>query len=282
MDTIVRRTEEGLTLEWTPKDINGRYLDFKSVSPFTHKKNTVIALVDRAIKLSDSLYRPDSLDTVRQILNNNNYPKALVERTIKERTHNMYNSLQKVDVTLEYKFISTPYVPGLGEKIAKYLRQFNITLAFKPIDKIKDHVFTKLKDKIDKQKRTNVVYEIPCGVCEYKTYIGQTSQFLSKRLEQHKNDVKTKKIGSTGLVQHTINEGHCFNFDRTKILNEIPRTDTRLIAETFYIKIKGEGNTVNLQRDSIKFRSAYNGLIDKLKVGKQNVQNTSILTTQNE
>lgn len=147
-----------LTLEWTPKDVNGRYLDYNSVSPFTHKKNTIIALVDRAIKLSDANYRPNSLNTVKLILENNNYPKLLIERTIRDRTHLMYNTLQIENTRQECKYISTPYIPGLGEKIAKYLKQYNIKLAFKSVDKIKDQVFTKLKDKIIKTKRTNVVH----------------------------------------------------------------------------------------------------------------------------
>ncbi|XP_058836199.1 uncharacterized protein LOC131692873 [Topomyia yanbarensis] len=265
LDTIVRREEDHLTTEWTPKDSEGRYLDYNSSSPFNHKKNSAIALVDRALKLSEVYYRSNALEVVKQILTNNNYPGSFCNKIIKERAHKLYNTLEPKNTDVTMKFVSAPYIPGLGEKIARYLSQHNIKLAFKTIDKIKDTVHSKLKVRIEKDRRTNVVYEIPCGVCTDKKYIGQTSQFLKKRLEQHKNDIKNKSVGSTGLAHHTINEGHLFDFKNAKILDEVPRTDTRLIVEMFQIKIKGESNTFNLQRDSIKFRSAYNGLIEKLK-----------------
>lgn len=120
------------------------------------------------------------------------------------------------------------------------------------------------KDKIAKDKNINVVYEIPCGACE-KSYIGETSQFLCKRLNQHKYNVRTKNISGTGLSQHAIEEGHVFDFDKTKILDKVTNSYTRLITETFYIKIRGDENVVNKQIDSANFKTAYDSIITKLK-----------------
>lgn len=264
LDMILRRENNTITTEWFPKDVDGRYLNFTSVSPFMHKNNTIIALVDRALKLTHAKYRVNTLKTVKQILAKNNYPCFLVEKVIRERLHKMYNTLQQHNANDTNKFITVPYIKGLGEKLSRYLRQYNFKLAFKPIDKIKDTLFTKTKDKISKDKNVNVVYEIPCGACD-KSYIGETSQFLCKRLNQHKYNVKTKNISGTGLSQHTIEEGHIFDFEKTKILDKVTNSYTRLITENFHIKIKGDENVVNKQKDSANFKTAYNSIISKLK-----------------
>lgn len=263
LDMILRREDNTITTEWFPKDADGRYLDFTSVSPFIHKNNTIIALVDRALKLTHAKYRVNTLKTVKQILTGNNYPCFLVEKVIRERLHKMYNTLQDKENATN-NFITIPYIEGLGEKLSRYLRQHDFKVAYKPVDKIKDVLFTKTKDKISKDKNINVVYEIPCGACE-KSYVGETSQFLCKRLSQHKYNVKTKNISGTGLSQHTIEEGHIFDFDKTKILDKVTNSYTRLITETFHIKIRGDDNVVNKQKDSANFKTAYNSIITKLK-----------------
>lgn len=267
LDTIVRKKNERILTEWFPKDPDGRYLDYKSVSPFAHKKNTVVALVDRALKLTDADFRQKTLNTVKSIMEKNSYPSRLINNVIKQRLHKMYNTLENEEKQSTNKFVTIPYVKGLGEKLCRYLRQYKINVAFKPMDKVKDKLFTKTKDKIPKENNTNVVYKINCGQCA-KSYIGETSQFLHKRLEQHKYNIKSKNIGGTGLAQHTIETGHAFKFDRAEIIEKISKSNTRLIAETFHIKIKGESNVVNKQRDSIIFKAAYNPIIYKIRKEK--------------
>lgn len=273
LDVILRREGNVITTEWAPKDVNGRYLDYTSVSPFSHKKNTVIALVDRALKLTHAKYRGNTIKTVKHILRNNNYPSFLTEKVIRERLHIMYNTLQQNTRKDTMGFVTLPYVPGLGEKLARYLGQHDLKVAFKPVDKIKDVLFTKTKDKIPKMKNTNVVYEVPCGACP-KTYIGETSQFLKTRLDKHKSDVRTRNIGGTGLSQHTLEEGHIFNFDNTKILDKVTNYKTRLTVETFNIKLKGDENVVNKQRDSLNFKTTYNSIVTKLKSTRRDTRVT--------
>ncbi|XP_055601010.1 uncharacterized protein LOC129749910 [Uranotaenia lowii] len=281
LDMIIRREEGGLTTEWFPKDENGRYLDFGSVSPFSHKVNTIVALVDRALKLTNVKYRERTLKTVKNILNINNYPEQLVAKIVKERTHKMYNSLSEEKIEQAKNFITIPYCAGLGEKLARYFKQYDINVAFKSLDKVKNTIFTKTKDKIPKEKTANVVYDIKCGECK-KSYIGETSQFLHKRLEQHKNDVKNKKVGGSGLAQHSIEYGHIFDFKNTNILEKVSKYNTRICAEMFHIKIRGDSDVVNKQKDSINFKSAYNSILPKIKTltdkCKHNIKSKQITT----
>ncbi|XP_055523086.1 uncharacterized protein LOC129717253 [Wyeomyia smithii] len=256
---------------WFPKQQYGRYLDYNSESPHTHKVNTAIALVDRALKLTDVESRIESIKTARKILRNNNYPEALIQRTLERRVHLLYNTLQGNQKTEQpKKYVSLPYVPGLSEKVGKMLKNFDITASFKPSDKVKNVVFTKLKDAVPKMKQINVVYSIPCGACDDKHYIGQTSQTLEKRIGQHKNSIRTN-TSATGLTQHTLEHGHSFDFSRTRILERINNNASRLSAELLHIKMNSK-TTVNLQREVDGFSNTYNNLAYKLKNEQQPTQ----------
>ncbi|XP_058817913.1 uncharacterized protein LOC131681226 [Topomyia yanbarensis] len=161
-------------------------------------------------------------------------------------------------------YVAVPYVPGLSEKLEKILRKHDTKLAFKPKDKIKNRIFSKLKDPIPPGKQKNVVYSIPCGTGDGKTYVGQTGRRLETRVAEHKNDAK-KKDARTGLAQHTLQEGHIFDFDNTRILERIENQESRLTAEMFHIKILSEEKTVNLQRECGTFCTTYDGLVTKLR-----------------
>ncbi|XP_055551247.1 uncharacterized protein LOC129733746, partial [Wyeomyia smithii] len=147
----------------------------------------------------------------------------------------------------------------LSEKLSKILNKQGITLAHKPGGKIKDTVFSRLKDPIPKMKTKNVVYEVPCGTDDGKVYVGQTGRMLETRINEHKNDIR-KKEAKTGLVQHHLDHGHNFDFDNTKILERIENQESRTIAEAFHIRRVGDERTVNMQRECGGMDSAYNGL----------------------
>ncbi|XP_062705955.1 uncharacterized protein LOC134287639 [Aedes albopictus] len=271
LDLTLSRSGERIRKMWIPKQKDGRYLDYHSESPHTHKVNTMIALIDRALKLTDTDRREESIGMVKKILRNNNYPEDLIKRTLTDRVHLLYNTMENEEKKEESKkYVSIPYIPGLSEKVSKTLKQHEITASFKPCDKLKNTVFTKLKDAIPPMKQTNVVYSIPCGACEEKEYIGQTSQTLDKRIAQHRNSIRTN-ASATGLTQHAVENGHHFDFSRTCILERIDNYASRLTAEVIHIKVKKD-TTVNLQRDVDGFSNTYNNLINKLKDEQQRTE----------
>lgn len=137
-------------------------------------------------------------------------------------------------------------------------------MAVKPKCKLKNRIFTKLKDPIPPGQQKNVVYAVPCGTGDGKVYIGQTGRKLDTRISEHKNDVK-RKDNRTGLTHHTLFDGHIFDFDNTKIVERIADQESRIVAETFHIKLAGEHNTVNLQRECGSFDTSYNALVVKLR-----------------
>ncbi|XP_053686478.1 uncharacterized protein LOC128736019 [Sabethes cyaneus] len=268
LDLTLSRKNNQIGKSWHPKQKDGRYLDFYSESPFAHKVNTVTALFDRALKLTDPAKREERIQVAKDTLRKNNYPDQLINRTLANRVHLLYNTLQNTDREEKTtKYISLPYIPCLSEKVAKVLRKHDVTVSHKPCNKMKDTIFTKLKDKISKMQQTNVVYSIPCGGCSDKVYVGQTSQTLEKRLQQHQSSIRTKS-SMTGLTQHAVEQGHVFKFSETAILERESNEAKRLNGETLHVKLR-EGKTVNLQRDALSFSNAYDGALHKLRKFEQ-------------
>ncbi|MBV2145435.1 MAG: GIY-YIG nuclease family protein, partial [Wolbachia endosymbiont of Pissodes strobi] len=117
-------------------------------------------------------------------------------------------------------------------------------------------LFTKLKPKTPVMKNSNVVYSIPCENCP-STYIGMTSQLLKNRLNGH----KYTKNASTALDKHQKNEKHCFNFNKTQILNKDQNYQKLIIKEM--IEIKKDKNAINDRTDIGGLSNIYNNLIGK-------------------
>ena len=51
------------------------------------------------------------------------------------------------------------------------------------------NVYSQLKDKVDINYQSNVVYKVPSLNCP-AVYIGESKQYVCDRMYQHKNDVK--------------------------------------------------------------------------------------------
>lgn len=265
LDMMLERNHNQITTTWLPKCLNGRYLDYHSQSPFQHKQNTAIALFDRAIKLTCVENREEALKQATSLLEKNNYPPWFVQMVKTKRVHKHYNTLEtESQVDPLPKYVPAPYIPCLSEKLRKILRKSNITLASKPQNKVKQRIFSKMKDPVPPGKQKNVVYSIPCGTDDNKEYIGQTKRMLEVRVAEHQNDCR-KRNPKSGLAVHMMEEGHVFDFNKTRILDRIQDQATRCIAEVFHIKKRGEAHTVNLQRECGNFNSTYNGLLAQLR-----------------
>lgn len=113
--------------------------------------------------------------------------------------------------------------------------------------------FTKLKTKTSKNKRSNIVYEIPCSGCN-GVYIGQTSQYLENRIKSHKYDKKN----STALTAHERKTQHSFNFESAKILKTETNTRKRELYES--IEIQKNYRAINDKKDANNISRIYSSL----------------------
>ena len=88
--------------------------------------------------------------------------------------------------------------------------------------------------------QSNVVYKIPCVNCK-AAYIGTTSQYLGKRVSQHRADCRDRNENKSALVSHHVSEGHHFNFDGVLILDREHTYNKRMFLEMVHINSEHQG-----------------------------------------
>lgn len=79
-------------------------------------------------------------------------------------------------------YLAFPYIQGLFT----FKKKNNITVCHKGHNLLSNN-FSKLKSKTPTNKKSNLIYQIPCNNYE-GVYIGQTSQYLENRIKSHKYD----------------------------------------------------------------------------------------------
>lgn len=255
--TLIRNQNNKIDTSWYTKPTwSGRYLNYNSNHAPNQKHSVIIGLADRAIQLTTPKYRPEALNKVRNILKNNNFPQKLTNKIIKQRIFKYYNNRTTKPIitnNTSKKYIAIPYVNSLSEKIKHILNKHNIITCHKGYNLI-NQVFTPLKSKTPKKKKSNVVYSIKCSNCP-KTYIGMTTQSLNNRLNGH----KYQKSASTALNKHESETKHTFDYENTRILNHDKNYQKLAIKEM--IHIKKEPNSVNSRRDIESLSAIYFSLL---------------------
>jgi len=227
--------------------------NFVNPQPNNKQRNETVS-----IKHNNS--KKQTLITTYFLGNNKNDTK---EETVAPLTNNTSNNPPKKII---YKPIT--YIPSLTNKINQTLKTYdcnNIKLAFKPIKKLKEGIYTNTKDKISNNMKKNLVYKINCKDCD-KSYIGQTKQFLNKRIQQHigtTNSNLKSQNDKTMLSKHASTLKHSFDFENTKILHHEHNTFKRGLIESIYIA-KDLNNVVNDRKDAGNINSYYSNIISSL------------------
>lgn len=142
----------------------------------------------------------------------------------------------------------------MSEGFQNLLKKSNISVCHKGYNTLKKH-FSRLKSKIPTNKKTHIVYQIPCQDCP-NVYIGQTAQYLENRLKGHKYDKKNK----TALTKHESTTNHKMNYQETKILATEYNKHKREFLEMIYIKKEPE--SMNDRTDIKNLNQVYFSLLN--------------------
>lgn len=248
LDITLHHTNQTIKTEWyTKKTWSSRYLNFLSNHPANQKRSVIIGLADRSIRLSDPEYRDAAIKKAKNALKENNHPQKLINKIFKDRlqeflnTKNNQNQIENKNIKKDTRYIALPFVNGLSQQLQGLHKKYNITICHKAHNLLANN-FSKLKSVTPLNKRSNVIYEIPCSNCA-QVYIGQTSQWLENRLKGHKYDKKNV----TALTNHVSTENHTFDFNKTKIL----KTENHQKKREFYemVEIQKNKNAVNDKKD---------------------------------
>ena len=113
-------------------------------------------------------------------------------------------------------FAVIPYIQGVTEPIKRILNSHNVKVAQKPFQTL-GHIFTKPKDSVTKEQRTDAIYSIPCDDCD-NDYIGQTKRQFGTSLKEHQKAVFFCKKENSALSDHTCLTNHAIGWDKFKII----------------------------------------------------------------
>jgi len=252
LDVLVIRNEDGIIdTNWYHKPtFSERYINYFSLHPLKDKINIIHNLKHRSMALSSPAYHKSNLEYIKKMLEENEYPISLIKKILYKQ-NNATNYRQQVIDSTENKekvFCKLPYIHGLTQHLKTSLERQTtsddkrIKIAQKCCNTLKNKYFSKIKAKTEQLLNSNVVYRIPCNLCN-KSYIGQTSRYLKDRIREHKNDEKKYllKTNPTALVQHKQDTGHNFNFENFTILDQQINYRKRIISEMIQIKKKRFG-----------------------------------------
>lgn len=274
LDMQLIRNENGkISTNFYQKPTNkGRLLNFKSNHPWHQRINTANNLINRIFKLSSIEFRKSNIDLAVKLLIKNSYPSHVIHTLISKfitsenrstQQQNQHN--QNFNQTQQTKsYIGCNYINNLSENLSKLFQKYNkdSTIAYKTNNNVKQ-LHNGKKDSINKMEKSGLIYSMDCTQCE-KLYVGQTGQFLEKRMYQHQQDYKNRqKLAQkhhTAAIDHSLSTGHSFDYKNPKILHMEKLFSRRNTLEMIYIK-KHQENTVNIRTEIEKLSSAYHQLI---------------------
>lgn len=209
-----------------------KYLSFSSHNPLSHKRALVKCLTKRAVVFSSC-----ADDTCRQLTNvkcaleANGYPPAFIHHN----THDTRTSSNEVHI--QDDFVGTaviPYIANVAEAIGRVLRRHKVRVYYKPLLKQK-HLFPLPKDPIERKQQRGLVYKIPCHDCD-RSYIGQTGNSLSTRLNQHRAALRLLHAEKSAIAEHALVEGHRIRWEDTEVLERESTYHKRLFLEAWHTR----------------------------------------------
>ncbi|KMQ83227.1 hypothetical protein RF55_20574 [Lasius niger] len=95
--------------------------------------------------------------------------------------------------TTNTNYFNIPYVPIFSEQFRPVVRDLQTKISYTGMNKLTRFIRVQ-KDILQKEKRNNVVYKIPCNDCN-ASYVGQTSTF--EKQNQRTQKPHQKKYNAT-------------------------------------------------------------------------------------
>lgn len=139
------------------------------------------------------------------------------------------------------------------------MSRFQVDVVYSVPLKLKNSAIKLGKDKIDKDKKTHVVYLLECEDCD-KVYIGETLRHVGARESEHKNNYEKLAKDHSVVTKHRFDDNHDFKWAETKSLTNESNLYKRKFTELAFIK-KYQDRAINKQTDLTKWKDTYNPLV---------------------
>ncbi len=233
LDVLVQRNTDGTfqTSVYRKKAYADIILHYESNHPIAHKRSTVNTLLNRArTHCSNMNLYQNELNYLFELFTKNGYPRHFIHQCM--RRQELRQREQELDCSDHAPnpshWRTLPYIKNVSELVERHLRKHQIQLAHKPTTTLRNQLVHP-KDRVGYLDRKEVIYKIPCGSCN-AVYCGQTGRSAATRLSEHQRAVK-RKYPLSEVAMHTLETGHQFAWDRTRIVGSCPYRKGREFLE---------------------------------------------------
>ena len=96
-------------------------------------------------------------------------------------------------------------------------------------------VLTKVKDPLPMEKKTKVVYRIPCNCGQ--SYIGETRRRLETRLREHQETCQKGTLEKSAVAEHAWKDHHTIKWDETTEVDMASHPRELLLKEAIHIQM---------------------------------------------
>ena len=133
------------------KVCSGRFFNFLSHYPPSHKKDVVFGFVNRIIRLSHPRFQDEIKNLVDaiHIFLNNGYPLSFIFSTIEKRLKfHIHNKHIIHNLRIREKFFTIPYVKSISESFSSIFNIFHCKLVFPITNTLKSFTYKERKRQI--------------------------------------------------------------------------------------------------------------------------------------
>ena len=157
----------------------------------------IYTLTDKAYKLSDECFYKDNINKIKSFLHTNSYPSKFVDFYIRKRLSYLKklkdnNKSTVIDINQQINQqkmnLYNSYNNNLFYKVKNAFKKYPVNVIAKPQYSLSNTII-RGKDKLDKFKQPNKVYQINCKNCDV-TYVGEAKRELGKRIKYHIDNIK--------------------------------------------------------------------------------------------
>ncbi|XP_062704389.1 uncharacterized protein LOC134286739 [Aedes albopictus] len=278
---LVRKPDQTIKTEWYAKPIaSGRFLNYLSAHSMTLKINVAKNLIKRVTTFSTNVDEATAKKIIHTQLRQNDYPKPLINRLINRRRENPPAAAPPTEDDNTKTFRSIVNIGSLTHKIQRTLRSDYPEVVTCPQQrKTVRSIIPGVKDKLEENQRSNVIYKIPCADCG-SSYVGMTSCRLKDRVSGHRSTInkltELREAGKdetdqeimrlrekTALLDHCITNNHQFLLDRVEVLDSSHKKQNLAILESCHIL--NTQHTVNKRTDTDNLSGTYAGVLHTVK-----------------
>ena len=178
---------------------------------------------------------------LRRVLKDSGFPAYIIEQAARQK---------RKEIPLEEEEgkehnLCLPYIAGLGEDLRRICKKYKIRTCFRTHSTLRRQL-TKVKDKEPPNRRSGVVYSIPCS-CGLE-YIGEPKRALETRIGEHQAAVRRGETEKSAVADHAWTNQHHLKWENTTIIDGSRNKHILQIKEALHIQLAGWDRLFN--RDS--------------------------------